>query len=105
MLITEYLDVTHAGNQFPTAADCPAGFDLVDQNEWQFFYNSVADCGLKLKCIPTEQRFEFWKKAGQQIAHPEKPIYLKEFPNETAYIASQWLGRAGECLILLEKHH
>lgn len=65
----------------------------------------LADCGLALKWIPIEQRFEFWKKVRQQIAHPEKPIYLKQFPNETAYIASQWRGQVGECLVLLEKHH
>ena len=65
----------------------------------------VADCGLKLEWIPTEKRFEFWKKVRSQIADPERPIYLKQFPNETAYIASQWRGQADKCLILLEKHH
>jgi len=35
----------------------------------------------------------------------EATRYIKQFPNETAYTASQWCGSAGECLILLEKHH
>jgi hypothetical protein len=65
----------------------------------------VADCGLKLRWIPTPQRFDFWKRARPQIADPGKPIYLKQFPNETAYSASEWRGRTGECLVLLEKHH
>ena len=58
----------------------------------------VADPGLKLRWVPTPQQFEFWKTVRPQIAHPEKPIYREQFPNETAYIASEWRGRTGECL-------
>jgi len=65
----------------------------------------VADCGLKLSWIPTQQQFEFWKTVRPQIADPMKPIHLEMFPNETAYTASEWRGRTGKCLILLEKHH
>jgi hypothetical protein len=60
---------------------------------------------MKLRWIPTQQQFEFWKTIRPQIAEPEEPIFLKQFPKETAYIASEWRGRAGECLILLETHH
>jgi hypothetical protein len=65
----------------------------------------MADPGLKLRWIPTTQRFEFWKAVRPQIAHPGKPVYREQFPNEIAYIASEWRGRTGECLILLEKYH
>jgi hypothetical protein len=65
----------------------------------------VADAGLKLRWIPIPQRFEFWKTVRPQIAHPEKPIYREQPPSDTAYIASEWRGRTGECLILLEKYH
>jgi hypothetical protein len=65
----------------------------------------VADCGLKLRWIPAQQRYEFWKTAKPQIADPVKPIYLKQFPNGTAYSASEWRGRACECFVLLETHH
>jgi len=65
----------------------------------------VANCGAKLNWIPTQERFEFWKTVRPQIADPIKPIQLNQFPNETAYTASEWRGRIGECLILLEKHH
>ena len=65
----------------------------------------VADAGLKLDWIQTEKRFELWKSIRPQIADPAKPILLGNFPNETAYIASEWRGRAGECLVLLERHH
>jgi hypothetical protein len=65
----------------------------------------VANCGTKLNWIAVNDRFEFWKTVRQQIADPSQPIHLKQFPNETAYIASEWHGHAGECLILLEAHH
>jgi hypothetical protein len=65
----------------------------------------VADCGTKLNWVPTQERFEFWKTVRPQIADPMKPIQLRQFPNETAFTASEWRGRTGECLILLEKHH
>ena len=65
----------------------------------------VADCGLKLEWIPIEKRFELWKRVKSQIADPVKPIHREDFPNETAYVVSEWHGRSGEHLILLEKHH
>jgi len=65
----------------------------------------VAICGTKLNWIPMQERFEFWKAIRPQVADALRPIYLERFPNQTAYIASEWRGRAGECLILLETHH
>jgi hypothetical protein len=76
--------------------------ELLDAGTVQFV---VADCGLNLRWIPTQERFAFWKTVRPQVADPLKPIRLERFPNETAYTASEWRGRAGECLILLEKHH
>jgi hypothetical protein len=63
----------------------------------------VADCGLKLDWIPAEKRFDNGSTSG--IADPVKPIFLKNFPHKTAFIASEWRGPAGECLILLERYH
>ena len=65
----------------------------------------VADCGAKLNWVPMPERFEFWKTIRPQVADPSQPILLKQFPNETAYVASEWRGSTGECLILLEAHH
>jgi len=65
----------------------------------------VANCGAKLNWIPMQEGFKFWKRIRPQIAESSKPIDLRQFPNETAYIASQWRGSTGECLILLETHH
>lgn len=52
-----------------------------------------------------EKRFEFWKRVKPQIADPEKPVHREDFPNDTAYITSEWRGPGGGCVILLEKHH
>ena len=70
-------------------------------------YFVVADCGTNLKWIPPQERFSFWKIIQPQIADhdPRQPIRLEQFPNEMACTASQWRGRAGECVVLLEKHH
>lgn len=76
--------------------------ELVRSGSVQFV---VADPGLELNWIPTAKRFEFWKTVRPQIADPARPIHLRQFPNEVAYIASEWRGRAGECLVLLERHH
>ena len=65
----------------------------------------VATSGAKLNWIPMQERFEFWKTVRPQIADALKPIYLERFPNQIAYVASEWRGRSGECLILLETHH
>jgi hypothetical protein len=65
----------------------------------------VADFGIKLMWVPAQQRFEFWKTVKLQIADRAKPIYREQFPKEMAYIASEWRGSAGECLILLERYH
>lgn len=65
----------------------------------------MADCGVNLRWIAMEERFEFWKTVRPQIANPLKPMGLHEYPNETAYTASEWHGRTGERVILLEKHH
>jgi hypothetical protein len=76
--------------------------ELVFTSEVTFI---VADPGKKLRWIPTGERFNFWKTVRQQIADPTKAIYLERFPNRMAFVASEWRGRSGECLILLETHH
>jgi hypothetical protein len=65
----------------------------------------VADCGAKLNWIPMQERFEFWKAIRPQVADAGRPICLERFPNQIAYIASEWRGRSGEWLILLEMNH
>jgi hypothetical protein len=82
--------------------DQSALLELVQSGPVRFV---VADPGLKLEWIPTERRFQFWKAIKPQITDPGKRIRREDFPNQTFYTASEWRGRSGECLILLEKHH
>lgn len=65
----------------------------------------IADVGKKLVWIPTQDRFDFWKTVRPQIGDSSGPIYLEQFRSKTAYTASEWRGRTGESLIVLEKHH
>jgi hypothetical protein len=76
--------------------------ELVRAGSIQFV---VADVGRKLNWIPTQDRFDFWKTVRPQIVDSPGPIYLEQFPDQTAYTASEWPRRSGECLILLEKQH
>lgn len=76
--------------------------NLVATQSVQFI---VANCGCQLNWIPLQETLVFWKSIRNQIADPRKPISLGQFPNESAYIASQWRGANMECLILLEMHH
>jgi hypothetical protein len=76
--------------------------ELMQTDTVQFI---VAACGMKLNWIAVNDRFRFWKTVRSQIADPSQPINLKQFPNETAYIASEWRRNTGECLILLEAYH
>lgn len=65
----------------------------------------VADCGHHLKWEPRGGTFAFWKGICDQIAAPEKPIFLDHFRGSEAYIASLWQSNEGDHLILLERHH
>jgi len=82
--------------------DLPLIRELLQKGPVQFI---VANCGVKLNWIPLQDRFVFWQSAVPHIADPLKPIRLDQFPDETAYIASEWRGTDGECLILLETNH
>ena len=64
----------------------------------------VAEGGLPLKSVSTSVRFTFWNSVRAQIAEPEKPIYLDQFPHNVACVASQWQGHDGECVVLFERH-
>lgn len=76
--------------------------ELVRTTSLQFV---VANVGNKLRWVPKDERFDFWKSIQSQIAEPSKPIYLAQFLNETAYSASEWRTTTGERLIVLETHH
>lgn len=66
---------------------------------------AVADCGVKLRWLDSQQRLDFWKSVRSHIADPNEPFYLSNFPDEVAYFASEWRLQNGACVVLLEAHH
>ena len=52
---------------------------------------------------PAECYFR-WKQVVAHVADADR-FLLEDFPDEWAFVASEWEGRSGERLILLEKHH
>jgi hypothetical protein len=66
----------------------------------------VADVGSKLKWITVDKCYDFWKTEVQKHVtdNPHK-FYLDDFPDDYAYLASQWTSINKQPIILLEKSH
>ena len=67
----------------------------------------VADIGHKVKWIPANDCYSYWKEEVKpHLADPEVSVPLEEFPGEYCYFASEWRGGdSGAAVILLERHH
>lgn len=67
----------------------------------------VADIGLKLQRISIDKCYGFWKSEVERhlIDNPEKRFNIESFPDEYAYMASEWTGEFLTPIILLEKYH
>ncbi len=73
--------------------------ELLKQTQVEFV---IADISKKLKWIPVDQCYEFWKGEIQDyIADNNEKFHL----NGYAYIASLWTSRNEQPIILLEKNH
>ena len=68
---------------------------------------AVADVGLELRWIPTEDRFRFWKDEAKPHLSIGKPAISPEaFPGSYCYVASEWKNAdSANVAVLLEKHH
>jgi hypothetical protein len=64
----------------------------------------VANCGTKLNWIAVTGLSSGKLFANKSPTH-RNPSISNSFRMRTAYIASEWHGSAGQCLILLEAHH
>ena len=66
----------------------------------------IADVGKDLNWITVENCFTFWKsEVVIHLADDLNEIFLDEFPENYAYVASLWKGGAQESIVLLEKFH
>jgi len=66
----------------------------------------IADIGCKLQWIGLDASFDFWKtELRSHLINDRDNIDLDQFPDNYAYVASQWFGECQNMIILLEKHH
>jgi hypothetical protein len=66
----------------------------------------VADVGKPLKWIPSNESFSFWKNTvAHHLPDNYEKIELEKFPDNYAFIASQWSIDSKRTIIVLEKIH
>ncbi|MCC8937904.1 hypothetical protein H8A99_15840 [Bradyrhizobium sp. Arg68] len=67
----------------------------------------VADVGLPLHWIATDDRFAFWKnEVKSRLAEPNLDrLDLDDYPAGYCYAASMWLCASLGAVIVLEKYH
>lgn len=77
---------------------------LIKTNPLEFI---VANVGDTLRRIPADQCYAFWKSEVKNhlINNPARQIRLSDYPDEYAYLASEWSGQIETTIILLETYH
>jgi hypothetical protein len=66
----------------------------------------VASPGGPLRWVPLPEGFTFWKADVAPHLAVHDQICLEDFPDEVAYVASEWLADGSEPpIVLLEVHH
>jgi hypothetical protein len=67
----------------------------------------VANPGQPLKWISVDKCIDFWKSEVKShlVSNPNGEFSVEDFPNEYAYIASEWSGKLQTPVVLLEKYH
>lgn len=77
--------------------------EILDKSPVEFV---VVSLGNPPRWIPYEKCYEFWRKEGSIncVDDPDR-FYLEDYPNEYAYVASEWSGEIQTPIILLEEHH
>ena len=65
---------------------------------------AVAEVGKPLTWVLEDQRFAFWKRVSSHVIRSE-PVTLADYPGSLAYMPSEWSGRDGTTVVLLEAWH
>jgi hypothetical protein len=65
----------------------------------------VANPGEKLRWISLEDCYQFWKKEVQPHLPETEKIFLEDFRDEYAYIASLWTCKNAQPIIVMETLH
>lgn len=96
VLMTEVMDPTHvAPGQFPVAADCPAGFDLVGQDEWKYFYFNVV--------VPLNTLIDEFNNYNYAVAARSYPVAVADAFTSHGICtgANRWVNNIGDSVSLL----
>lgn len=67
----------------------------------------IADVGIPLRRIEVSKCYDFWKSEAEAhiVNDPDSGFRPEDFPNDYAYVASEWSGGIQTPIVLLEKHH
>ena len=66
----------------------------------------VANVGHRLRWIPLNERFDFWKSEGARHLCDGERIFLDGSSDGIAYVASEWHADEDEPpIVLFEAHH
>ena len=66
----------------------------------------VAALGSAPEWILARECYDFWKSEVQpHLAAPDSRVYLDQFPDGYAYLATRWGEEASTPIIVLEKQH
>ncbi len=78
--------------------------EMLRHSPVEFF---VADVGRQLRRVEIAKCYDFWKSEvlAHLVDHPESPFRIEDFPDQYAYVASEWSGKIQAPIVLLEKHH
>ena len=65
----------------------------------------IADVGCELQWISEASAFTEWKREIRpHLAEPDQKVFLKDFPGEYAYFASQWQDGSTPIIVLSKAH-
>jgi hypothetical protein len=77
--------------------------DLLRRGQVRFV---VADIGGQLKWISRSDCYEFWKsEAKERVADPAEEIRSWEYPSGYCYLATEWVDKEENPVVLLEVYH
>ena len=66
----------------------------------------VADLGQPMEWVVEADCFTFWKSEAKRhvVDSVSEGFHLDDFPDQYAYVASEWAVDPGSPIVLLEKH-
>ena len=99
-LWTDEEQIEASRERYLTAADLT---EMLKMHPVEFI---VADVGAPLKRISVDKCYEFWEsEVRRHLLNPHGKVDRSKLPDDYGYLASEWSGRIGVPIVLLEKIH